>query len=75
MHSTASSWIGLAATDHRAEASSMYLFSYYAGSSLVGAATGAVFMAFSWAGFVLVLAALLSLVVAVAVVLRRREPA
>ncbi len=72
MHSTASSWIGLAATDHRAEASSMYLFSYYAGSSLVGAATGAVFMSTSWAGFVLALAGILLLVLVIAVALRRR---
>lgn len=75
MHSTASSWIGLSATGHRAEASSMYLFSYYAGSSLVGAATGTVFMSLSWAGFILVLAAMLSVVVFVALALRRRQPA
>jgi len=73
MHSTASSWIGLAATSHRAEASSMYLFSYYAGSSLVGAATGVVFALTSWSGFILVLAALLLLVVAKALVLGRAE--
>ncbi len=73
MHSTASSWIGLAATSHRAEASSMYLFSYYAGSSLVGAATGVVFALTSWSGFILVLAALLLLVVATALVLGRAE--
>ncbi|AJE34293.1 major facilitator superfamily permease [Corynebacterium humireducens NBRC 106098 = DSM 45392] len=73
MHSTASSWIGLAATSHRAEASSMYLFSYYAGSSLVGAATGVVFALTTWSGFILVLAALLLLVVATALVLGRAE--
>ena len=71
MHSTASSWIGLAATSHRAEASSMYLFSYYAGSSLVGAATGVVFAWTSWSGFILILAALLLLVVVTALVLGR----
>lgn len=73
MHSTASSWIGLAATSHRAEASSMYLFSYYAGSSLVGAATGVVFALTSWAGFILILAAILLLVVVTALVLGRAE--
>lgn len=73
MHSTASSWIGLAATSHRAEASSMYLFSYYAGSSLVGAATGVVFAWLPWAGFILVLAAILLLVVITALVLGRAE--
>lgn len=73
MHSTASSWIGLAATSHRAEASSMYLFSYYAGSSLVGAATGVVFARTSWPGFILILAAILLGVVVTAAALARAE--
>ena len=73
MHSTASSWIGLAATSHRAEASSMYLFSYYAGSSLVGAATGVVFAWTSWPGFILILAAILLGVVVTAAALARAE--
>ncbi|MDO5512322.1 MFS transporter [Corynebacterium sp.] len=73
MHSTASSWIGLAATSHRAEASSMYLFSYYAGSSLIGAATGLVFGMTGWSGFILILAAILALVVITAMSLARAE--
>ena len=73
MHSTASSWIGLAATSHRAEASSMYLFSYYAGSSLVGAATGVAFAWTSWSGFILILAAILLGVVVTAAALARAE--
>jgi len=73
MHSTASSWIGLAATSHRAEVSSMYLFSYYAGSSLVGAATGVVFAWTSWSGFILILAAILLGVVVTAAALARAE--
>lgn len=36
LHSTASSWVGLVATRNKAEASSMYLFCYYFGSSLFG---------------------------------------
>ncbi|GAB3647480.1 MFS transporter [Corynebacterium nasicanis] len=73
MHSTASSWIGLAATSHRAEASSMYLFSYYAGSSLVGAVTGAAFALASWSWFILLLAAILLVVLATSVALARAE--
>jgi len=73
MHSIASSWIGLAATSHRAEASSMYLFSYYAGSSLIGAAAGLVFARLSWTGFVLTLSAVLLLLVGVALLAGRRE--
>ncbi|MGO3011589.1 MAG: MFS transporter, partial [Corynebacterium casei] len=36
----------------RAEASSMYLFCYYAGSSIIGAISGLVFEATNWAGFI-----------------------
>lgn len=36
LHSTASSWVGLLAKSHRAEASSTYLLSYYTGSSILG---------------------------------------
>ncbi|AKK09926.1 arabinose efflux permease family protein [Corynebacterium testudinoris] len=75
MHSLASSWIGLAATEHRAEASSMYLFSYYAGSSIIGAMTGLVFAQLSWFGFTLTLAAILLLLVAVSLSLHRRGTA
>lgn len=39
-HSLASSSVGLIATRDRAEASSMYLFSYYLGSSVVGWVSG-----------------------------------
>ena len=39
LHSTASGWVGLIAEKDRAEASSLYVFCYYMGSSLLGAAT------------------------------------
>ena len=51
-HSTASGWVGQAAATNRAEASSMYLFCYYAGSSVIGALSGLVFEAASWTGFI-----------------------
>ncbi|MDN5740946.1 MFS transporter [Corynebacterium casei] len=51
-HSTASGWVGQAAHKDRAEASSMYLFCYYAGSSIIGAISGLVFEATNWAGFI-----------------------
>lgn len=53
MHSTASAWIGRIAQNNRAEASSMYLFSYYVGSSLLGWAAGYVFTGFGWGGLIL----------------------
>ncbi|MEH0147796.1 MFS transporter [Corynebacterium sp. Q4381] len=73
MHSTASGWVGQIAEHDRAEASSLYVFSYYMGSSLLGAATGRAFEALSWSGFVGVLAALLAALVAVALALAAGE--
>ncbi|WP_051866984.1 MFS transporter [Corynebacterium atypicum] len=52
MHSTASSWVGLIATTDRAEASSMYLLCYYAGSSLIGWLSGFIFSTWGWVGLV-----------------------
>lgn len=57
-HSTASGWVGQIATHDRAEASSMYVFCYYLGSSLVGAATGWAHDLVPWFGFVAIIAAL-----------------
>ncbi|WP_448851251.1 MFS transporter [Corynebacterium sp. 335C] len=51
-HSVASSSVGLVADHDRAEASSMYLFSYYAGSSIVGWVSGHVFGGLGWGGLV-----------------------
>ncbi|MFW0783782.1 MFS transporter [Gordonia sp. CPCC 206044] len=49
-HSVASAWVSARATEHRAEASSLYLFHYYLGSSVVGALGGLAFAAFGWIG-------------------------
>lgn len=73
MHSTASGWIGVIATRDRAEASSMYLFCYYAGSSLLGGAAGWVFSSLPWPGFIAVAAAVLALAVLIAAALARRD--
>ncbi|WP_092150684.1 MFS transporter [Corynebacterium mycetoides] len=75
LHSTASGWVGLIADHDRAEASSLYLFAYYMGSSIIGAATGAAFESLPWWGFIAVLAALLLLLVAVAAGLALKERA
>lgn len=64
-HSVASGWVGALATEHRAEASSGYLFCYYAGSSVVGAAAGIAFSAAGWPG----IAAAVGVGIAVAFVL------
>lgn len=64
-HSTASGWVGVLATEHRAEASSTYLLCYYLGSSVVGFASGLVFHAGGWAGLVAWLVGLLALALGV----------
>ena len=71
LHSTASGWVGLIAERDRAEASSMYVFCYYMGSSILGAATGWAYEGLPWAGFVAVLAALLAALALVAAALWR----
>ncbi|OAJ73806.1 hypothetical protein AYJ08_12195 [Brevibacillus sp. SKDU10] len=51
-HSIASSWVGRLATHDKAQASSLYLFFYYAGSSLGGTFGGLFWSLFGWAGVV-----------------------
>lgn len=65
-HSIASSWVGRRATHDKAQASSLYLFFYYLGSSIGGTAGGSFWTAFGWGGLIsmisgfLILALLLS---------------
>ena len=60
-HASASGWVTALATRHRAEASSLYLFGYYTGSSVIGALAGWPFATLGWGGtLVLVLAAVLA---------------
>ena len=49
-HSVASGWVGVVATSHRAEASSLYLFAYYLGSSVLGAVSGIAYASAGWDG-------------------------
>ncbi|HET6554705.1 MAG TPA: MFS transporter [Dyella sp.] len=57
-HSIASSWVGRRAGSAKAQASSMYLFSYYMGSSLAGASGGLFYASHGWNGVALFVAAL-----------------
>ncbi|MFF0458305.1 MFS transporter [Nocardia africana] len=52
-HAVASAWVGATATGNRAAASSLYLFAYYVGSSIVGALAGLAYSRHGWAGLVL----------------------
>jgi YNFM family putative membrane transporter len=66
-HSVASSWVGLRARHSKAQASALYLFFYYVGSSVVGSCGGLFWAASGWNGVVefttalLILAFLISL--------------
>jgi YNFM family putative membrane transporter len=52
-HSIVSSWVGRRAGTAKANASSMYLFAYYLGSSLAGALGGIFYAARGWHGVML----------------------
>ena len=66
-HAVASGWTPVAATPHtRAQASSLYYFGYYAGSSLFGWALGLVFGGASWTWFVLLIVAMCATSAAIA---------
>ncbi|VVN97106.1 Inner membrane transport protein YnfM [Pseudomonas fluorescens] len=58
-HSVASSWIGRRATKARGQASSLYLFSYYAGSSIAGTVGGVFWHLAGWNGIGLFIGSLL----------------
>jgi YNFM family putative membrane transporter len=51
-HSIASSWVGKLATQHKAQASSLYLFFYYVGSSIGGTSGGLFWGWFGWSGVI-----------------------
>lgn len=49
-HSTSSSWVSVQSLQYRAVGSSLYLFSYYLGSSFLGSSSGLVWEAYGWFG-------------------------
>ncbi len=73
-HSIASSWVGRRAGDGKAQASALYLFAYYLGSSLAGYAGGLFYAARGWPGVALFLAALLAVGMLAALRLYRLSP-
>ena len=70
-HSVASSWIGRRAQRAKGQASSLYLFSYYVGSSLAGTLGGLFWHHYGWQGVGLFIGGLLVIAVAVALHLAR----
>ena len=73
-HSIASSWIGLRVQTAQAQASALYLFFYYAGSSLAGWAGGWALAAEGWPGVAAFLGGLTGLAFLIAARLRRVAP-
>ncbi len=73
-HSIASSWVGLRAHGARAQASALYLFFYYLGSSLIGSAGGVFFERLGWSGVAGLLAALTGAALLIALRLSKVPP-
>lgn len=66
-HSIASGWVGKVATHDKAQAASLYLFFYYAGSSIGGTASGTFYSNFGWNGVVFMIAILAIISVGVSI--------
>ncbi|WP_207477147.1 MFS transporter [Arenibaculum pallidiluteum] len=73
-HSVASSWVGLRARAGRAQASALYLLSYYMGSSIAGSVGGLFWTAAGWPGVVLLVGGLSAAGLVVAALLTRVPP-
>ncbi|WP_418949292.1 MFS transporter [Pseudomonas fulva] len=73
-HSVASSWIGRRALTAKGQASSLYLFCYYAGSSVAGTAGGVFWHHWGWNGIGLFIGCLLAVALMVALRLSTLAP-
>nr|WP_225933302.1 MFS transporter [Pseudomonas peradeniyensis] len=73
-HSVASSWIGRRALKAKGQASSLYLFCYYAGSSVAGTAGGVFWHMAGWNGIGLFIGSLLVVALLVALHLSKLAP-
>ncbi|QWC84643.1 MFS transporter [Nocardioidaceae bacterium] len=73
-HAVASSWVSGRAGESRGPAAAWYVLTYYAGSSVFGAAAGPVFGAYGWSGVVAVVAALFALGGLLAAGVREPDP-
>ena len=70
-HAIASSWVGLRARTAKAQASSLYLFSYYLGSSISGTLGGVFWLKYGWNGVAAMIALLIVTAFGVAFLLLR----
>ncbi len=69
-HSVASGWVGQLAKQAKGHASSLYLFGYYLGSSLLGAGSGWFLQQAGWAGLVVCSLVMLAMVLLLALRIR-----
>ena len=65
-HSVVSAWVGARAVEGRAQASALYLFAYYAGSSVLGAGAGVLWRPGAWPDIVALVAVLMVVALGVA---------
>ncbi|HCW48467.1 MAG TPA: MFS transporter, partial [Erwiniaceae bacterium] len=72
-HSVASGWIGPRARRAKGQASSLYLFSYYVGSSVAGTLGGLFWHRYGWPGITAFIALLLLIALFVATRLHTRK--
>ena len=68
-HAVANGWVPALARRSAAQASSFYTLAYYAGSSVVGYASGLVLAGAGWSGFILALCVLEAVAIGAALVL------
>jgi YNFM family putative membrane transporter len=73
-HSIVSSWVGRRAGSAKAQASSMYLFCYYMGSSIAGASGGLFYASHGWTGVALFVGAMVLAGLLIALLLFRLPP-
>ena len=73
-HSVVSSWVSRRALQAKAQASSLYLFFYYLGSSVAGSCGGFFWSAWGWPGVAALVGALLILALLIALRLAALPP-
>jgi MFS transporter, YNFM family, putative membrane transport protein len=72
-HSVASAWVGARAQSGKAQASSLYLFAYYLGSSVVGSLGGIFWKQGGWSSVVAMICILIVIAIAIALWLSRQK--
>ena len=70
-HAIASGWVGRRATHDKAQASSLYLFFYYVGSSIGGTAGGIFWSNFGWGGVISIILIFLLIAVFLASIIHK----